>query len=594
MLYASKETLSRLSGRYTNSTKKQRAFLVSAFAVAFLLLVGLFSRPGKQQPGNLHTSPSTANPYQSQKPERPPEVHPINHLITNGRSAFAEIELRQSRSLKDAVDEYRRRYVIDPPPYFDKWYDFAVEHGVPLIDEYDTINELLLPFWAFSPSALRAKARKGLGADDFVTGLFVRGGTVKSMDRGPEWKISAIQEAVATFASFLPDMDLMFNLHDEPRVVIPHDDLARLLARAQTVRGSTVTGGPPLRNSWSASPADLNDGFIEPYDASPFNEYAHQFTWTVSRSSCPSTSPARSLNYEDQPMDDNVAGYTAAPLNFVQNRTAFTEICNSPSLEQKYGFFNKPNAWSVTHELLPIFSPSKISSFQDILFPAAWYLAEKVSLDDEKDRLWEAKDDAVYWRGSTTSGYSDNGTWRRQHRQRFVEQIEQPGSAQILVQHEGADTPWVPKDVDRELFRHLYDVHFSSIGQCSPEDCASQEGFFDVRPMDDFQKASQYKFLLDIDGNAFSGRFYAFLRSRSLTLKLALFREWHEEFISPWAHYIPLGLDGSDHLEIVRFLTEEEVGKKLAQEVANESRDWAGRALRQVDMQAWMFRLLLE
>jgi hypothetical protein len=241
-----------------------------------------------------------------------------------------------------------------------------------------------------------------------------------------------------------------------------------------------------------------------------------------------------------------------------------------------------------------VFSPSKISSFQDILFPAAWYLAEKVALDDERDRAWEEKENVVYWRGSTTSGYSEDGVWRRQHRQRFVEQVEQPGMAQILVRQDNPSRLWVTKDVNREWFRHLYDVHFSSIGQCSPEDCASQSAFFDVRGMDDFQKASEYKFLLDMDGNAFSGRFYAFLRSRGLTLKLALFRERHEEFLWPWAHYIPLGLDGSDHLEILRYMTEEEDGKTLAQELASDSREWAQKALRQVDMQAWMFRLLLE
>lgn len=77
-------------------------------------------------------------------------------------------------------------------------------------------------------------------------------------------------------------------------------------------------------------------------------------------------------------------------------------------------------------------------------------------------------------------------------------------------------------------------------------------------------------------------------------MKQALYREWHEDRIRPWVHYIPLGLNGSDWLEIVRFVTEDEGGQRLAQEIAEESRDWAAKSLRRVDLQAWMFRLLLE
>ena len=54
-----------------------------------------------------------------------------------------------------------------------------------------------------------------------------------------------MKEAIEPCASLLPDMDLVFNLHDEPRVVIPHDDLTYLLARAHTVRESMVFGNSP-------------------------------------------------------------------------------------------------------------------------------------------------------------------------------------------------------------------------------------------------------------------------------------------------------------------------------------------------------------
>ena len=41
------------------------------------------------------------------------------------------------------------------------------------------------------------------------------------------------------------------------------------------------------------------------------------------------------------------------------------------------------------------FLPVQSRSSPDVLFPAAWYLVEKVSLVEEKDRLWREKDDAI-------------------------------------------------------------------------------------------------------------------------------------------------------------------------------------------------------
>jgi len=138
------------------------------------------------------------------------------------------------------------------------------------------------------------------------------------------------------------------------------------------------------------------------------------------------------------------------------------------------------------------------------------------------------------------------------------------------------------------------DVFFSHIGQCDKPDCDAQREFFDVKPAAPMETAYKYKHVLDLDGNAFSGRFYALLQSRSLVYKYALFREWHNEWIRPWAHYVPLSLQGEDWLEAVRFFALEALGKKEAERVAMQSKEWAERVLRHEDMEVWFFRLLLE
>ena len=138
------------------------------------------------------------------------------------------------------------------------------------------------------------------------------------------------------------------------------------------------------------------------------------------------------------------------------------------------------------------------------------------------------------------------------------------------------------------------DVHFSHVGQCDPGDCDAQKEFFKIVPPADQQDAWKYKYLLDMDGNAFSGRFYAFLKSHSLVFKMAVFREWHAEWLKPWIHYVPLSLRAEEALESVRYFGAEETGKSMAIEMAERGREWSNKVLRNEDFELWFFRLLLE
>jgi hypothetical protein len=132
------------------------------------------------------------------------------------------------------------------------------------------------------------------------------------------------------------------------------------------------------------------------------------------------------------------------------------------------------------------------------------------------------------------------------------------------------------------------------VGQCDPEDCDAQREFFNVTEPETQYAAWGYKYLLDMDGNAFSGRFHAFLRSHSLVFKMAMFREWHEEWLRPWVHYVPLSLKGDEHIESVRYFHDEATGRIQGPKMAKSGREWAARALRQDDLEVWLFRLLIE
>ncbi|KAJ9154946.1 Beta-1,2-xylosyltransferase 1 [Pleurostoma richardsiae] len=539
--------------------------------------------------------PVDAAPPSDREPKSVPKgSHPIWHLITDGERELEDIKSRQSRSLQEAVTEYRKRYGIPPPPNFDKWYQFAKSKNVQLIDEFDTINELITPFWGLKPTTIRARAKEALGFGNALLGVQIRRSNISNIGGGNEWMRTALQGMMAPFIEHLPSMDLCFNIHDEPRVVVPHEDMARLVETAKTVNMPAANAVLAPRNSFTKKPKGLNEGSrFEESKVTRFNVFPHQPTWTHSRMSCPPDSPARILEEDDR--YDALGRYGLGELGFVYNETAMSDICLSPSLSSTYGFFERPNAYNIVHDLFPIFSQSKISSYADILYPSPWYWFEKVKYDEERDMPWAQKNDALYWRGSTTGGFSRNGGWRRQHRQRFVQKINAADQAKILA-NKGDDVnpDWEVKEVPRGDYKGIMDVYFSHIGQCDPGDCDAQKEFFTVQDRADQQDAWGWKYLLDIDGNAFSGRFYAFLQSRSLVYKFAIFREWHFEWLKPWVHYIPLSLQGDDWLEAVRFFGDGTLGKKEAERMAMQGRDWANKVLRKEDMEVWFFRLLLE
>ncbi|KAK4202667.1 family 90 putative glycosyltransferase [Triangularia verruculosa] len=585
---------------------------------AFLFLVFCIYSLSRN-PGSLPRPPKEPQP-QEEKPPEPPRIvvpitwtedentkdtkpqpapsgsHPIWYLTNKAEQEFEEVKARQSRTLKEAVAEYRKRYGIPPPPNFDKWWAFAKERDVQLVDEFDTVMELVTPFWGLKPSTIRARAREVIGFDDSLMGLQIRGGNISAMfkARTADWHQKGVTGMIEKFVEFLPDMDLPFNVNDESRVVLPHEDLSRLVRTALEVNLPALKAEKELRNSFTSRPTGLNyEGRFDEVKLTRFNTFAHQPTWTHSRISCPPDSPSRILEEDDQ--YDDREKYSLGELGFVTNWTALSDICLTPSLQSTFGFFDRPNAYSVVHDLVPVFSPSKISSYSDLIFPSPWYYSDKVPYDPSIDPPWEEKINRLYWRGSTTGGFSRNGGWRRQHRQRVVKKFNAVDNGKILTNVGSSSSPnWTMTSVPRGEFKSLLDVYFSHIGQCDPGDCTAQKEFFEIKEYAKQEDAFKYRHVLDLDGNAFSGRFHAFLKSKSLVFKYAIFKEWHFEWLRPWAHYIPMSLKGEEWLELVRYFGEETEGKREGERVAMQGREWGLKVLRGEDMEVWFFRLLLE
>jgi len=90
-------------------------------------------------------------------------VHPIPKLMADAQTKFKKMITGQSKTLAEAIKEYKRRYGRDPPKGFDEWFEFAKENGVKIMDEYDQLVRDLEPFWGMSGEELRRRAIQVLG-----------------------------------------------------------------------------------------------------------------------------------------------------------------------------------------------------------------------------------------------------------------------------------------------------------------------------------------------------------------------------------------------------------------------------------------------
>ena len=84
--------------------------------------------------------------------------HPIPKLMVEAENRYRKLLSSQSKSLEQAVAEYKRRFRRDPPLGFDDWWKFVQDNDVVMVDEYDAITEDLEPFWDIPSEEFRLRA----------------------------------------------------------------------------------------------------------------------------------------------------------------------------------------------------------------------------------------------------------------------------------------------------------------------------------------------------------------------------------------------------------------------------------------------------
>lgn len=88
------------------------------FAIWPALSLVRLTSTGRQVP----SLPEAVWPYVSTGTVTPSSLHPVEELALKGRKDFAHLQKRQSKTLRSAEKEYRRRNSREPPPGFNKWF----------------------------------------------------------------------------------------------------------------------------------------------------------------------------------------------------------------------------------------------------------------------------------------------------------------------------------------------------------------------------------------------------------------------------------------------------------------------------------------
>ena len=235
------------------------------------------------------------------------------------------------------------------------------------------------------------------------------------------------------------------------------------------------------------------------------------------------------------------------------------------------------------------------------------------------DSTFHEKYNTLFWRGATSEGVSSGDhTWRGMTRQRLVHLTNNLTSHPHDTQTILLPDPKNPKKYKYTLIpgNHIPSLNLDTdiaivdrIARCGGiglHDCTDQANEFALVPPSDFQSHWRYRYLFDLDGAGFSGRFLPFLQSKSLPFKTALFREWYDSRIVAWKHFVPV--DGRLHgfFSTLAYFAgvhgqlpggkevRWEGHTKEGERIAEAGREWAGRVLRKEDMEVYFFRLLLE
>lgn len=474
-------------------------------------------------PPTADTRPSSPSTKTQATSSIVPDVITAPNLDPESPLALAQLSVdallaRQSRTLSRAVARYSLRAGRSPPPNYDKWFSFAQEHKC-LIDEYDQIHRDFEPFYE-------------LARDNPIHFSSMIDRAREQMLREAMGLISPRkQEAIGLTT---------INIKNGKTVMAPYrgtpyskDDLPITLRNFNFILPDMeffLNGRDEPRVVFNHREPGAFDRANNVSDPNPFHIAPHPTSdWFKERNGCSPLSSTKGFARDG-----------SSDIPFLQSSSSS----------------------DFTLDLWPLLSMTKISPcFSDILFPGQYYYRKsRWSLKLKPDDIaWSNKISQLFWRGASNGGHIVGQNYRSFPRFRLIE---------LARKH---------SDLINAQLTHFPDGHCTA--DCDRLGIIAEYNITGIRVSRN--EVLKYKYLLDVDGNTFSGRFLSLLRSGSLVFKSTVFEEYFNDWLRPYEHYIPVRPDLSDLVERVHWAMKhddearriQETGKLFVERVVTDSQN---------------------
>lgn len=449
----------------------------------------------------------------------------------------------------------------------------------------------------------------------------------------------------------LPDVDLALNPDDEPHLFVPWNDIRELLLTARAKKHMRSPNEATIISTFSRYAAIPEVPTFEQFSDAP----SERDIWKLARDTC---NPEANTHMLEQDSDFTVP--VIYPEHFlshmedgyIANWTAAKSICANPHLRDVEGYFvnakqgtkanwrNYSTDRQTTRMLFPLLSACKLQGVNnEILVPSAMYWGDIKAVFEDDPLLWSDKVDKANWRGSASGGFNNETNWTRFQRHRFISMangtqvdMTEASAASFMPAHLPGGDPPLPHNYPKprsnlydlaalrakgslgEWIDSFADVAFTRLNCWPPQDyyknnngttCWYTSAFYNTTQYMALHDSFRAKYLPDIDGTSYSGRWRSFLLSNSVPIKATVWNEWHDSRLLPWQHFVPMDNTFMDWWGIMQYF----VGYQplegsaeasmsghdhVARAIAENGRYWSRKVLRHEDMILYFWRVILE
>ncbi|KAF8251765.1 hypothetical protein K440DRAFT_647233 [Wilcoxina mikolae CBS 423.85] len=482
--------------------------------------------------------------------------------MASGETKWNEMLKKQSKTLSEAVREYKSRYGLPPPDGFDLWWEYAQKEGCVLVDEYDEMMVALGPLRKLGAKEVRRRAEILLryGFPYSIGGLKVGGKEVFGYVEDPEKKEEEKkkeekkkegkkEEEVEKDGGYRT-AGLLEMLEPVKEVLkgkvegwtsfsIPVNEVAE----ARVVGGDDeVWGTDALKGTKKTyTPEDLWHDHVRG---------ARTLVDDLAKACGKGTNLAsRGVSTRFEFGIEEVVGAIGGVLDgegrspdFVVDTNVDNDMCQRPELMTVHGVHR--GTQSTTRGLFPMLSYGRPSAFSDIPIPSRYQWDEDGSYEyNPHDEIpWSQKHPAIYWRGEPSGGGHGD------------------------------------KYYGRPMAQSLTNITFSEIGSMCEMFGCDLPSIFPFEPRNHFSEAWKNKLVIDSDGWGPSGRWRALVASQSVAIRTSVYREWFGPRMMPWVHYVPASVPHDNE----------------ARKIAQQGAKWVEEHMRKKDMTVYCFRLVLE